>query len=106
MDIKPNKTLVLVILSIGIFICMIFFNQDNKESYSNCKICKKVDYLDDYKCPKGVLKKVGKRSIPKTVTFKEFDMVKKNFASETPWFQADSITKYDPKYVDVFQMSF
>lgn len=57
--------------------------------------------------PKGILKRPGTKSIPKNVKFvEEFDLVNARNIPSDPWFQADPVTKYDPKFVDVFNTSF
>lgn len=56
--------------------------------------------------PKGILKRPGQKSQPKNVRFEEFvDANVINLPSD-PWYQADTVNKYDPKFVDVFKTAF
>lgn len=111
MDFK-NKNLVVVFLILMLFGTVMFslyVGARKLEKFSTSK-----NILDSYanysvldKAPRSILKKEGESTIPKTVRFKEFDLIKSSENKpESPWFQADSVNKYDPKFVDVFKTSF
>lgn len=112
MNLKTNPYLLifLIIMVVGVILTSIFITK-KMENYSDT--FNKIE-LDSYKtsnvidkAPVGILKKEGYPSVPKTVRFKEFDLIKSSVnVPVSPWFQAEAVNKYDPKFVDVFKTSF
>lgn len=105
------KTLKIVgIIIIGIIVIgAIYLITKKAENFQNSNNNCPVEMTDatalDAK-PKSILKKAGTKSLPKKVHFEEFDVVNTVELPSRPWCQGDVITKYDPKFVNVFETRF
>lgn len=103
---KQYLLMFLLSILVGSIIVGIFLSFNN-ETFANIELDSYKNSTVIEKAPRSILKQNGEPSDKKTVRFEEFDLVKSSlYTPESPWFSAETVNKYDPKYVDVFKTSF